>query len=71
MVATRGNPPLKAKNVRNAIAAATRGHSRKPDQIYAVCEALFDGPYLEICARQAAPGWDAWGDQVGLFEWED
>lgn len=70
LVATRGNPPLKAKNVRNAIAAATRGHSRKPDEIYAICEALFDGPYLEICARQAAPGWDAWGDQVGLFEWE-
>lgn len=67
LVATRGNPPLKSRSQRNAIEAAVRGHSRKPDQIYDLCEALFDGPYLEICARQRRPGWEAWGDQVGLF----
>lgn len=70
LVATRGAPPLKARNVRNVIEAATRGHSRKPDAIYALCEAIADGPYLEICARQAPPGWDVWGNEVGRFAWE-
>jgi N6-adenosine-specific RNA methylase IME4 len=67
LVATRGRPPIKSRNALNALDEVAREHSRKPDKIYALCEALFDGPYLEICARQQAPGWDAWGDQVGLF----
>ena len=26
------------------------------------------GPYLELFARETKPGWDSWGDQVGLFD---
>jgi hypothetical protein len=28
-------------------------------------EALVDGPYLELFAREQRPGWDSWGDEAG------
>jgi len=38
-------------------------HSRKPDSIYDYAEAM-PGPYLELFARRARPGWDVWGNEV-------
>lgn len=49
------------------IGAERREHSRKPDRLHADIEALFDGPYLELFARQRRPGWDAWGNEVDKF----
>lgn len=49
------------------IDAQVREHSRKPDEIHPRIEALYNGPYLELFARQERPGWDAWGDEVGKF----
>jgi N6-adenosine-specific RNA methylase IME4 len=49
------------------IAAPTREHSRKPDAMHQSIEALFDGPYLELFARSARPGWDVWGNETGKF----
>jgi N6-adenosine-specific RNA methylase IME4 len=62
MIARRGNvhPPsdrfigLLANNIR---------HSRKPDDIYQLCES-FEGPYLELFARRSRPGWDVFGNEV-------
>jgi N6-adenosine-specific RNA methylase IME4 len=51
-----------------AIASPIREHSRKPEQMYEAIEALFEGPYVELFARQRRAGWDAWGNQVGKFE---
>jgi hypothetical protein len=31
-------------------------------------ERLVDGPYLELFARETAPGWDCWGNEAGLFD---
>ena len=45
-----------------------REHSRKPDEIYSRIEALVDGPYLEMFARQRWPGWDSLGNEVDKFE---
>jgi N6-adenosine-specific RNA methylase IME4 len=28
---------------------------------------MYDGPYLELFARQARTGWTSWGDEVGMF----
>ena len=71
LIGTRGAPSPKARNVRNLIDAEVREHSRKPDDIYDVCEALFAGPYLELFARQAPrPGWVAWGNEVGKYAQE-
>lgn len=65
---TRGKVKRKDKGVREIIDAPRREHSRKPDEQYSRIERLVDGPYLELFARQAWPGWDVWGNQVGKFE---
>lgn len=51
-----------------AIVAPRREHSRKPDAQYDRIEAMFDGPYLELFARSARAGWDAWGNETGKFD---
>lgn len=67
LLATRGSPRRKDKGVRQLIQAPRRQHSRKPDEVYARVEALVDGPYLEMFARQGWPGWDAWGNETDKF----
>jgi len=67
LIGFMGQPRVRSKSVRNFISAPIREHSRKPDEIYTDVEALFDGPYLELFARQRRPGWDAWGNQVDKF----
>lgn len=68
LLATRGRPKRKSADVRKLVVAPRREHSRKPDEIYGHVEALCDGPYLEMFARGARPGWDAWGAEAGLFD---
>ena len=68
LLATRGKPPRKAKNVRRLVVEKRREHSRKPDVVRDYIERLVDGPYLELFARETKPGWDCWGDQVALFD---
>ncbi len=41
-----------------------REHSRKPEQLYDIVEACSPGPYLELFARHARPGWHQWGDEL-------
>lgn len=65
---TRGRPKRKSGGVRETIIAPRREHSRKPDEIYARVEALLDGPYLELFARQRKRGWSAWGNEVGKYK---
>jgi N6-adenosine-specific RNA methylase IME4 len=48
----------------NLLATRKREHSRKPDEQYALIEACSPGPYLELFARGARPGWAIWGDQA-------
>jgi N6-adenosine-specific RNA methylase IME4 len=40
------------------------GHSRKPQEVRDRIETLFFGPYVELFAREQAPGWDVWGNEV-------
>ena len=68
ILATRGSPRRKAKDVRQLIVAPRQGHSRKPDEVRSRIERLVDGPYLELFARQSTPGWSTWGDQPTLFD---
>lgn len=49
------------------IRAPRRQHSRKPDEQYDRIELLFEGPYIELFAREKRPGWIAWGNQLGMF----
>lgn len=48
----------------NYIGTRKREHSRKPDEQYALIEACSPGPYLELFARGARPGWNVWGNQA-------
>ncbi len=68
LLATRGKPKRKAKDVARLVVAPRREHSRKPDEVYGRIERLADGPYLEMFARNARPGWHGWGNQLGLFD---
>lgn len=66
---TRGSPRRTGKGVRQVITAPRREHSRKPDEIYARIEALVDGPYTEVFARQRYPGWSqTFGNQEDLMD---
>lgn len=67
IVGTIGKPRVKSRSIRNLIVAPVREHSRKPDDMHAHVEALFDGPYLEMFAREARPGWSAWGNETTKF----
>lgn len=48
----------------NVVASAKRGHSRKPDEVYAIAERCSPGPFLELFARYPRPGWTQWGQEA-------
>lgn len=52
-----------ARSQVNMIETRKREHSRKPDEQYDLIEACSPGPYLEMFARHAHPGWTVWGDE--------
>jgi N6-adenosine-specific RNA methylase IME4 len=68
LLATRGNPARRAKDVRRLVVEKRREHSRKPDCVRERIERLVAGPYLEIFARETKRGWDCCGNQVRLFD---
>ena len=68
LLATRGKPPRRAKNVRRLVVEKRREHSRKPDCVRERIERLVAGPYLELFARETKQGWNCWGNQVALFD---
>lgn len=39
-------------------------HSRKPDVFHDIIEKVSPGPYVELFARRAWPGWAVWGNEV-------
>lgn len=46
-----------------------REHSRKPDEVYRLLEAVTPGRRrADIFARQTRPGWTGWGDQLAKFD---
>lgn len=67
LLATRGKPKRLNADVRQAIIAPKRQHSRKPEGVHGRIERLVAGPYLELFARQRRPGWDAWGNETDKF----
>lgn len=68
LLATRGRPRRRATDVPRLLLAPRREHSRKPAEAYGRIERLVEGPYLELFARTSRPGWDALGNQAGLFD---
>jgi N6-adenosine-specific RNA methylase IME4 len=68
LLATRGKPRRRARDVERLVVAPRREHSRKPDLVRERIERLVDGPSLELFARETKPGWDALGAEVGHFD---
>lgn len=53
-----------ARSQVNMLETRKREHSRKPDEQYPLIESCSPGPWLEMFARHAQPGWVAWGDEA-------
>jgi N6-adenosine-specific RNA methylase IME4 len=55
--------------VDSVIEGQQRQHSQKPDRAIEIIERYHPGvPKLEMFARERRPGWDAWGNEVGLLD---
>jgi N6-adenosine-specific RNA methylase IME4 len=68
ILAVRGKPKILRHDIPQLIVEPLREHSRKPDAARDRIQMLTPGPCLELFARESAPGWDAYGDQAGLFD---
>jgi N6-adenosine-specific RNA methylase IME4 len=71
MVGTKGKPPAPADGDQfvSAIEAAVGKHSAKPEAFYEVIEKYFPTiPKIELNARAARAGWDAWGLEAPAAE---
>jgi N6-adenosine-specific RNA methylase IME4 len=60
----KGIPPPRPRAL---IIAPRREHSRKPDEIRQEILDRLEGPYCELFARSAWPGFDAWGNETERF----
>jgi len=43
-------------------------HSAKPDSFYQAIASHFEGPRLDVFARQVREGFDGWGNQYGTLD---
>jgi N6-adenosine-specific RNA methylase IME4 len=71
LVATRGRFKVASKSVRSRFSAKVPVgpdgkyiHSAKPDEFYAIVEALVNGQKVEMFARRRRPGWCARGNEL-------
>lgn len=67
LVGTRGKPPKPepSSRVRSIIKSPRGTHSVKPPEVHEIIEAYYPGlPKVELFARDARPGWAAWGNEV-------
>lgn len=63
-----GQPKRLSAAVRKLVISPRREHSRKPDECADAIRKLVAGPYVELFARTARPGWDAWGRESTKFD---
>ncbi len=66
LVCTRGSCLPDAKELRDSVISLERSdvHSQKPAAFRELIDFLYPtGPRIELFARQATPGWSAWGDE--------
>lgn len=66
IVATRGRPQPLSRSIRSTFQAVVPDgkHSAKPDEFFALVEALTPGPRIELFARRERPGWTCVGDEL-------
>lgn len=65
LLATKGHPQRKARNIHQLVITPVEHHSKKPDIVYNKIEELMgDLPRIELFARQKKAGWDTWGNEI-------
>lgn len=65
LLATKGKPKRVNAGVHSVIASPVRKHSQKPEEARTrIVQLVGDLPRIELFAREAAPGWDVWGDEI-------
>lgn len=64
LVGTRGRHRRVGLGVKQLVMEQRTKHSEKPDTFrQRIVELMGDVPRIELFARSAAPGWDAWGNE--------
>ena len=72
LLATKGKPKRISGSVRSIVLSPLQQHSRKPAEIRdRIVELMGDLPRIELFAREAAPGWDVWGNEAPTPEVND
>jgi N6-adenosine-specific RNA methylase IME4 len=64
IIATRGSNIRKSMSEPSVVFAPRREHSRKPDEVFALLERLYPGPYTELFARERRPMWRCEGNEL-------
>ena len=64
IVATKGRPKPKVRNIRSTFSASVGRHSEKPEEFYDIVEKMCEGSYLELFARRHRPGWVCLGNEL-------
>jgi N6-adenosine-specific RNA methylase IME4 len=64
LLASRGAPMRLAMDVHQVVTAPIGEHSAKPQEVRSRIQRLLAGPYLELFAREATPGWTSWGNEL-------
>jgi N6-adenosine-specific RNA methylase IME4 len=65
LLATRGKIKRASASVNQLVIAPPRGHSQKPPEVRdRIVKLMGDLPRVELFARDLAPNWDAWGNQI-------
>lgn len=67
IMAVRGNPTITLTNQTTKLDGLVREHSRKPDEFYALVEALCPGSKVEMFCRTPREGWAVWGAETQKF----
>ena len=64
LLGVRGKPVIQLTNQTTAISGPLREHSRKPEEFYALVDALCPGSKVELFARRRREGWASHGNEV-------
>ena len=64
LLCVRGKPTINLTNQTTLLHATLRQHSKKPNEFYAMVEALCPGSKLELFQRTPREGWTGHGNEV-------
>lgn len=65
LLAVKGTPKRVCASVHSVIDSEVREHSQKPEEARTrIVQLMGDVPRIELFAREHAPGWDCWGNEV-------